>query len=160
MDRFTGIRRHAKGWNIEPPARIHTNIIFGPGKDLTPENVKKYNITHVINCAFDQDSPSWFRNQFPEKYACLNAQDSLNVDICQWYKTFEEVMDKFRTEPTSKTIYVHCQCGINRSGFLTLMYMCKKFQYPFDTVVNSILRQRPSALTNPSFMKQVKEFLQ
>lgn len=160
MDRFIGIRRHAKGWHVEPPARLHTKIVFGPGKDLTPANVQKYNITHVINCAFDQDSPSWFRQENPNKYICLNAQDSLNVDIRQWYTKFEEAMDKFRTESGSGTIYVHCQCGINRSGFLTLMYICKKFHYSFETAVNAILRQRPCALTNPAFMKQAKDFLQ
>jgi protein-tyrosine phosphatase len=121
---------------------------------------KKYNITHVINCAFDNDSPNWFRKQFPSQYVCLNAQDALNVDIRKWYRTFEDAMDTFRTDPTSGTIYVHCQCGINRSGFLTLMYICKKFHYPIETAIHAILRQRPSALTNSSFMKQAREFLQ
>jgi protein-tyrosine phosphatase len=160
MDRFTGIRRYARGWNIEPPARLHTNIVFGSGKDLTPENVKKYNITHVINCAFDIDSPSWFRKKYPQNYVCMNAIDTLQADIRTWYHLFEQSMDKFRTDPASKTIYIHCRCGINRSGFLTLMYICKKFQYPFDNAVTAILRQRPSALTNTSFMKQAHEFLQ
>lgn len=159
MDRYIGIRRHARGWNVEPPARLHPKIIFGSGKDLTPLNVQKYGITHVINCAFDQDSPAWFRQQNPTRYVCLNAQDSLNVDIRQWYETFESAMDRFRTDPSSRTIYVHCQCGINRSGFLTLMYICKKFHYPFDVAINAILRQRPCALTNPAFMKQAQEFL-
>jgi len=159
MDRFTGVRRHSKGWNNEPPARLHTNIVFGSGKDLTPANVKKYNITHVVNCAFDEDSPQWFRKLYPSKYACMNAQDSLKTDIRKWYDTFEKTMDNFRTDPTSKTIYVHCQCGINRSGFLILMYICKKFHYSFESAVQAILRQRPCALTNPSFMKQAHEFL-
>jgi len=160
MDRFTGIRRYAKGWHVEPPARLHTNIVFGSGKDLTPDNVKKYNITHVINCAFDKDSPSWFRNAYPRNYVCMNAIDNLACDIREWYSFFEKSMDQFRTDPTSKTIYVHCQCGVNRSGFLTLMYICKKFHYSFDNAVHAILRQRPSALTNQSFMKQAMEFLQ
>jgi len=159
MDRFSGIRRMSKGWNMEPPARLHPKIIFGSGKDLTPQNVDKYKITHVVNCAFDKDSPTWFRQKYPNNYVCLNAEDYLQVDIRKWYSKFETVMDKFRTDPTSGTIYVHCQCGINRSGFLTLMYICKKFHYPFDIAVNAILRQRPCALTNPTFMKQAQEFL-
>lgn len=159
MDRFIGVRRRAKGWDFEPPARLHTNIMFGSGKDLTPANVAKHNITHVVNCAYDKDSPSWFRERYPANYACMNAQDSLTTDIRKWYSYFESTMDTFLRDSTSKTIYVHCQCGINRSGFLSLMYICKKFHYPFDSAINVILTQRPSALTNQVFMKQAQEFL-
>lgn len=159
MDQYTSIRRNSHGWIADPPARLHTNILFGSGKDLTPANMVKYGITHVINCAYEKDSPAWFRTQYPSRYICLNADDSLDADIREWYAEFEEAMDSFRMDSTSKTIYVHCQCGINRSGFLTLMYICKKFNHPCDTAIKSILRQRPSALTNRTYMKQAHEFL-
>ena len=37
----------------------------------------------------------------------------------------------------------------------TKSFSVKKFGYDYDTVVRSILRQRPCALTNTSFEKQV-----
>jgi protein-tyrosine phosphatase len=152
-------RDHSRGWVNDPPAVIHPNVMFGSGKMLTIEFVKERNITHVINCAYDEDSPEWFRNVYPKKYACMNAQDSLITDITLWYPGFEKIMQKFLRENDSKVIFVHCQCGINRSGYLTLLYACLNFKFPLIETVKSIIKQRPCALTNPSFRIQVAEYI-
>ena len=91
-----------------------------------------------------------------KKYICLKAPDDLTSNILDWYPLFESKMQGFLSEVGSKTIYVHCQCGINRSGYLCLMYACKKLKFEYNEVVKSILTQRPCALTNPSFRKQVQ----
>ena len=152
-------RRRSVGWRNDPPAKIYTNIMFAAGEQLTERFALKHNITHVINCAFDQDSPEWFRTSSPHKYHCLNAVDSLDVDITHKFAEFEKVMDEFIREPDSGTVFVHCQCGINRSGFLALLYGCKKFGYSYDDMVKSILKQRPCALTNPVFKHQCFHFV-
>jgi len=143
------------GWANEPPAKIHPRILFGPGIYLSPGFVKMHNITHVINCAFDKDSPSWFREKHPEKYMCLEAIDGLDQDIMEWYPYFEETINKYLEESGSRTIYIHCQCGINRSGFMALLFACRKFGFPFETLRRIILKQRPCPLSNKSFEKQV-----
>jgi protein-tyrosine phosphatase len=153
-------RRRSNGWRNDLPAKIHTNIMFGSGEQLTKRFALKNNITHVINCAFDQDSPEWFRTSSPNKYHCMNAVDSLEADITEKFEEFEKVMNKFIREPDSAMIYVHCQCGINRSGFLALLYGCKKFGYSYDDMVTSILKQRPCALTNPTFKYQCFQFVE
>lgn len=158
-DEYYSYRRNSKGWEYDPPARIYTNIMFGSGQQLTKQFVEKHNITHVINCAHDQDSPEWFRNAFPLKYWSLGAQDSLTVNITEWFYEFEMVMNEFIRDPTSKMIFVHCQCGINRSGFLALLYGCKKFGYTFDEMVKTILVQRPCALTNSAFKEQCINYI-
>jgi protein-tyrosine phosphatase len=144
-----------KGWAVEPPAKIHPRILFGPGIYLSPGFVKMHKITHVINCAFDKDSPSWFRQKNPQNYICLEAIDSLSEDIMKWYPLFEETINKYLEDPDCEKIYVHCQCGMNRSGFMVLLFACKKFGFPFETVRRVILNQRPCALTNKTFEKQV-----
>lgn len=147
-------RRNSKGWQNDPPAQLHPRIMFGCKKiPLTPT------ITHVINCASDEMSPMWFKSRYPDKYVCLDAIDSVYVNITQWYPIFEETMNNFLSDPTCKTIYIHCECGVNRSGFLTLIYMCKKFGMPLETTIKNILSQRPCALTNPEFRKQVIEYI-
>lgn len=158
-DSLLGYRRNSRGWQQDPVASVHPLILFGAGETLTPEFVKKYSITHVVNCAYPEDSPSWFSSAFPEKYECLYAEDSLTEDIIKWYPRFECVMNTFLRSSDVMKIYVHCQCGINRSGFLTLIYICKKFGYTFDLVVRAILKQRPCALTNPTYMIQAKEYI-
>lgn len=152
-------RRNTRGWKSDPCAIVHPRIIFGPGNRLTPEFVEKYKITHVVNCADDDACPDWFRSGCSTNYACLNAEDNLKVLITNWYPEFQRIMDSFLQAPQSRTIYVHCQCGINRSGFLILLYVCKKFQYSYDMTVKSILSQRPCALTNPSFNTEVKRYI-
>ncbi len=154
-----GYRRFSLGWERDRIAKVHPCIMFGPGKTLTSEFAIKNNITHVINCAFDEHCPSWFKNSNADKYLCLNAVDNVQSNILQWYPLFESTMDKYLKDPTSKTIYVHCQCGINRSGFLVLIYICKKFKYSFEIAVKTILSQRPCALTNPSYMEQSKRYI-
>jgi protein-tyrosine phosphatase len=158
-DGWIAYRRNSRGWQVDSPARVHPSILFGSGEALTPSFIKKYNITHVINCAFDEDSPLWFREDYPFNYFCIEAVDTVISDIRNWFNLFEFTMNRFLTDPDSRVVYVHCQCGINRSGFLTLMYICKHFGYTFESSVKSILMQRPCALTNPSYFKQSQEYI-
>lgn len=158
-DSFYGIRRNTKGWQQDPPARIHTNILFGSGEMLTKDFIRQHDITHIINCAQEEDCPLWVREEFLYDYYCLNATDSMQSNILDWFPEFERALDSFLQHPKSKTIFIHCQCGINRSGFLSLLYACKKFGHSHDTMVKSILTQRPCALTNPSFKKQAFDYI-
>ena len=158
--RFQGGRiRYAmsrsQGWMVDPPAYIHPRILFGSGMALTPEFAEKHSITHVLNRAFDQDSPTWFREQFSNNYRRLNAVDSVDVNILDWYHSFETIIQAFLRDEGSKNVYVHCQCGINRSGFLCLNFMIQKLKIDLNDAIKAILRQRPCALTNPSFRQQV-----
>ena len=151
-------RRNSKGWEKDPPAYIHSRILFSSGPALTPEFAKKHNITHVINCAFDTDSPSWFSSSFPFNYKCLNAVDNPTANILDWYNTFERTMHEFLRSDGAKNVYVHCQCGMNRSGFLVLAFACRRLNMGFNQAIEIILSQRPCALTNPSYLQQVYRF--
>ena len=142
----------------DPPAFFHPRILVGPGAFLSPYFAQKYDITHVINCAFNDDSPSWWRLRHPTKYKVLNAVDSLQTNILDWYPEFEKTMHDFLREGTG-VVYVHCQAGMNRSGSLALAYTCKNLSMEFDSLVASVKKQRPCILQNPVFMNQVKEFI-
>ena len=152
-------RSQSKGWQRDPPARLHPNILFGSGEALTQGFVIKENISHVINCASDNDSPEWFRESYPTRYACINAIDSVDANITEWYPEFSRIMNTFLKDRDSRVIYVHCQCGINRSGFLALLFVCMRFGYPITNTIQSIVKQRGCALSNPSFKKQVAEYI-
>jgi hypothetical protein len=155
-----GIRRQSKGYLNDPPAQIHPMILIGAGAMLTPEFVKENRISHVINCAQDEMCPSWFSSAYPDKYKCINAIDSIHVNIVGWYPDFKETMQKFLREPGCTKVFVHCQCGINRSAFLTLLYVCDVFGFSMPKTHLSILFQRPCALTNTVFSRQVFDFLE
>jgi len=145
----------SRGYLVDPPALFHPHILVGAGEMLTPAFVKKYEITHVINCAQESDSPSWFKEKNPDKYYCINAEDSLSVNIMKWYPEFKAVLKHYLQDPEARKVFVHCQCGINRSAFLALMYVCDVFKFPFAGTELSVLKQRPCMMSNTSFREQV-----
>jgi hypothetical protein len=150
---------NSRGALLDPPALFHPNIIVGSGSMLTSTFVGKYNITHVINCAFPEHSPHWFRSRNPDKYECIEAVDSPDVSIVEWYPKFKETMDKFLRDPSSRRVYVHCQMGVNRSGFLALLYVCETFGYALKDVILGTIKQRPCLYQNPKFLKDVSDHL-
>jgi hypothetical protein len=157
MDDLASYRRRSRGWDKDGPAYVHPRILFGSGMMLTPAFIQKHNITHVINCAYEEDSPGWFKLSNPANYKCLEADDSITANIFNWYPAFENTLNLFMKDSTSETIYVHCQCGINRSGYLILIYAAKRLGFGIRDVFKSILQQRPCAFTNPAYRKQVEE---
>jgi hypothetical protein len=159
MDPFLSYRRNSRGPCSDPPAKVHPKIMFGPGFYLCDSFIEKHNITHIINCADESAVPTTVKTKFLEKYKCLNAIDSFSVNITDWYPEFEKIMNSFLRDNSSKVIYVNCQMGINRSGFLTTLYACIKFKYSYEAVTKAILLQRPCALMNPIFHQQVKAYI-
>lgn len=152
-------RRNSKGWIRDPIAKIHPRIYFGKAADVDIYTLSHRRITHVVNCAEDAVSREWFKISFPERYAFIGAIDDIKEDITRWYPQFETIMNTFLAHPDCQGIYVHCAAGMNRSGFLCLMYMCLKFGYDTESSIDSILKQRPCALTNPSFRNQSIEYI-
>jgi protein-tyrosine phosphatase len=140
-----------------PPAWAHPRILVGSGFALTPPFAVKYKISHVINCAFDDASPVWFKKSCPDKYVCLNAIDSEQVNILDWYPAFEQAMQRFLREGDG-VVYVHCQMGMNRSAYLALAYVCKNFHWDVNHVIQYMKAQRPIVFHNKRFMEQVLIF--
>lgn len=155
MDNLWGkYKRNSRGWDKDPPAIIHPRIWFGSSR--IPD--EPY-ITHVINCAEEEFNSEFFRLYYPENTVCLGAHDNIKEDITKYYPAFEDAMHKFLSDPNCRIVYVHCECGINRSGFLILIYMCLKLGLTLEEAVRAIQIQRPCALTNPSFKKQVIDYI-
>jgi hypothetical protein len=159
LDPFSAFRKLSRGILVDPPARLHPNILFGAGAMLTPEFIERHKITHIINCAFPQDCPEWVQKQYEDKYVCLQALDSMNVDITNWYPKFEFFMNQFLKEPNCCSVYVHCQAGVNRSGFLTILYCCMKLGYGLIPTCKAAVIQRPCCLKNYVFFQQVREYI-
>ena len=144
---------------VQPPAWFFPRILVGAGAMLTPDFVRYHEITHVINCAFPEDSPRWFQTFNRTKYVCLQAEDSLLANILVWYPKFELMLSTFLRDRGSKTVFVHCQCGINRSAFLALTYITKHFHLNYDETFRALKRQRPCMFSNTVFRKQTEEFV-
>jgi protein-tyrosine phosphatase len=142
-----------------PPAWFFPRILVGAGQMLTPLFAARYNITHVVNCAYPEHCPIWFQKTYPKNYVCLYAIDSPTVDILDWYPAFEDAMHRFLREPGTGTVFVHCHAGINRSASLALAYVCKNFGQDLESTLRSVITQRPIMFANRVFMNQVKTFI-
>ena len=154
---FNLLRNNSRGYKRDPPVFFHPRILVGSGEFLTPEFSEKNDITHVINCAFEEHSPTWFKNLYPNKYYCLESEDSEDLNILDWYDEFKYTLKKFLKE--SNNIYVHCQMGINRSAYLTLTYVCNEMNFPLYRTIITLLRIRPCMFQNKSYFYEVREFL-
>lgn len=142
----------------QSPAWFHPRVLVGPGAFLTPGFQQQHNITAVINCAFQEDSPLWYRITNPNTYDCIYAIDDVNQDIRIWYPEFATAMRTFLRD-TPGVVYVHCQAGINRSASLALAFVCKNFGADYDITMQSVIRQRPCMFQNRAFKRQVSEFV-
>jgi hypothetical protein len=144
----------------QPPAWFSARILVGPGEHLTRQMVRSAGITHVINCAQDGFCPGWWKHEHPDKYAVMNAIDSLEHNILDWYPRFEATLREFLRGSLHGVVYVHCHAGMNRSASLALAYVCKNYSFPLSLVVPAVRSQRPCILQNPVFMTQVQTFIQ
>jgi hypothetical protein len=156
-ENFQFLRNNSRGYRRDPPVFFHPRILVGSGEFLTPEFTEKNEITHVINCAFEEHSPSWFKTAHPDKYYCLQSEDSEDIIILDWYNEFKLIMKTFLRE--SKNIFVHCQLGINRSAYLTLAFVCKEMQFPLYRTIFTVLKIRPCIFQNKAYFYQVRDFL-
>jgi len=159
MDPFLQYRRNSKGFLRDSPARLHPCIMFGPGVFLSDKFIERNKITHVLNCASDGDVPSFVPTRLQSNYAVIHAVDSPLVNITSWFPIFTIHMDRFLQDPACTMVYVNCQAGMNRSGFLTVLYACIKFKYKFDDACRAVMLQRPCALMNPVFYTQVQAYI-
>jgi hypothetical protein len=150
---WTKYVRSSRGWRYDLNAQVHSKIKVGSAYKVEQK------ATHIVNCAEDCLGDPDFIEAYPERYACIGAIDSIEEDITEWYPAFQTAMDKFLSDPECTLIYVHCECGINRSAFLTLMYVCIKFGYPVETVLKSMLLQRPCMFTNMVYRKQSIDYI-
>ena len=152
-------RQPSRGWERDAIACLYPRIFVGAGCQFTQEVAATGKFTHVINCATPQDGPDWFAQKYPNNYVVLYAVDSLSVSILDWYSVFETTMLQFLRDPECENVYVHCQCGINRSAYLAMAFVCRRFGFSIGEVARSIVIQRPCALSNQVFWTQVSAFV-
>lgn len=151
--------RVSRGWRLDPIAHVHPRIYLGSANTVDIVTFHKLKITHVINCATSEYTSKTMKAEYGDRYECIDAIDDETFDITSVYPKFESIMNRFLADPESKNVYVHCQCGINRSAFLILMYMCLKFHISIESAVKNVALQRPCCFRNTAFRKQVMEYI-
>lgn len=120
---------------------------------LTPGFIEMHSITHVLNCAFDEAAPAWIKQKLG--YGCLYMEDAPDVVVEDYLRLAEVVLDAWLRDPKCKTVFIHCQAGVNRSASIAAGYVARKMRIPIREVMEKMLRQRPCVFHNASFVQQL-----
>lgn len=95
------------------------------------------------------------RSLFP-KYVGYCAADLPNYDMLQHFEScfsfIEEGMGR------GDIVLVHCLAGQNRSGFVVLGYLLRKFRWGLLEALKFCLERRGGILKNKGFQRQICEF--
>jgi hypothetical protein len=129
------LRYGTQGYKYDPPAYFHPCILVGAGEFLTPEFLDNHEITHVINCAFDEYSPIWFRETFPKNYICLEAYDNEETNILDWYPKFKEYMSLFLSSKNSHYYNINEKALYNAINIACLNDLINSLPNGLNTIV-------------------------
>jgi dual specificity phosphatase 12 len=53
-------------------------------------------------------------------------------------------------------VYVHCACGMSRSGSVAVAFIMDRTGLDFDEALYQVRKKRPIVLPNPSFQDQIQ----
>jgi protein-tyrosine phosphatase len=74
----------------------------------------------------------------------------------EWDRIIDASMFAYKNVMLGRKTLVTCQMGINRSGIITAMTVCQLAGVSGRAAVDLIQRQRPGALLNTSFVRQIE----
>ena len=137
--------------DVEPINHIIDNLYLGDfraGDDL--KILKEYNITHIINCAFN------LPNKFPKDivYKRLELRDEPNQPIIEKMKEAYE----FIKENKDKNIFIHCVYGKSRSGSVVIFYVMNELKMDFDSARDYVKNIRNIVDPNEGFKNELNKY--
>ena len=149
--KFFGIKNALYKKDSNPIDHIIDNIYLGDFR--TADNIdilKEYNITHIINCAFN------LPNKYPEQitYKRLELRDETDQPIIE---KLEEAY-QFIKENKDKNIFVHCVFGKSRSASVVIFYIMKEKKLNFNEAKNIVKNIRQIVEPNSGFENELNSY--
>ena len=149
--KFFGIKNAIYKKDTNPIDHIIDNIYLGDFRTADDINIlKEYNITHIINCAFN------LPNRFPNEitYKRLDLRDEPNQPIIE---KLEEAYE-FIKENKDKNIFVHCVFGKSRSSSVVIFYIMKEKKLNFQEAKNFVKNIRNIVEPNSGFELELNKY--
>jgi hypothetical protein len=75
-----------------------------------------------------------------------------------WLRKMVEFIDVSRR--AGNTVYVHCNAGVSRSGFVVTAYLMYEHRWARDQALEFVQSKRPQIQPNPAFMQRLAEWEQ
>ena len=114
------------------------------------EVLRQYNITHIINCAFN------LPNKYPNliTYKRLELRDEPDQPLIDKIK---EAYD-FIKENKDKNIFVHCVFGKSRSASVIIFYIMNEKKMKFQEARDFVKKIRNIVEPNPGFELELNKY--
>lgn len=123
---------------------------FRAAEDL--EVLKKYNITHIINCA--AYIPECFSSDI--KYLSLEMSDDKYQDLTECIKKAAFFIDDATLN--GGNVFIHCQQGVSRSASILISYIITKKGLSYDKALELVNSKRKVVKPNKYFKKQLQDY--
>nr|QFG74171.1 MAG: dual specificity phosphatase, catalytic domain protein [Megaviridae environmental sample] len=149
-------------WWLQDFAFFHTNINWSDQNEIHPhvyvgniysafnlEELKKNNITHVINCVSGLDNP--YEVDF--NYFNVDAIDDTQQDIGVYFAATSAFIEEAILN--NGNVFIHCICGVSRSVCIASAYIIKKEKTNVKDTIDGIALKRAQANPNPYFREQL-----
>ena len=148
------------------PGELLDYLFIGNMREArNPRVLRRFRITHVLNCAASPKSTSGededcFRYD-PDTsgvtaYEEFEARDNDGYPILSHFNRARKFIDEARD--SGGRALVHCEMGVNRSGAICIAYMMLAQNITLLKVLKMVKRERPVVLVNEGFQKQLIEF--
>lgn len=134
------------------PYKVFDHLYWGNAKVAADINLlQRLKITHVVNtcgeaCQVDYSSSGI-------KTLSINALDSSDYQMTQHIKKVYNYIESSRI--AKGKVYLHCQAGVNRSGFLITTYVMQHKKMDLVAAIKYCLKKRGVYLTNDNFLEQI-----
>jgi protein-tyrosine phosphatase/predicted kinase len=106
-------------------------------------------VSHIITCRNDPPRPD------VSSFAWLGI-DIDDVPDSKIMHFFDQTYNFI--EDAKVGVLVHCKQGVSRSATITIAYLMRKFNVPYEAAFNFVFSKRPFIDPNVGFRKQLKEY--
>ena len=137
--------------DVNPIDHIIDNLYLGDYRAADDMNIlKKYKITHIINCAFNL--PDNYQKEIV--YKRLDLKDESNQPLLEKMKEAY----KFIKENKDKNIFIHCVFGKSRSGSVAIFYIMNEKKVDYNTAKQMVQKIRKIVNPNEGFEKELTSY--
>ncbi|TMW47809.1 hypothetical protein DOY81_007109, partial [Sarcophaga bullata] len=122
------------------PAEILTNFLYLGSQDaLTPENIKKYQLTHILSIGIECPLKELSEELVLLYVPCLDLPETSLQEDGILKKSFDFIE---RARINSGRVLVHCNAGVSRSASIIIAYLMYHHDKDFITAYNHVKTRR------------------
>lgn len=134
--------------------KIIDGVYLGSYKTaMSLTTIQANKISHILCVGNEMENINKSNNQL--SFMKLEVEDTEEENILFNFSNTFAFIEEGRTK---SGVLIHCYGGISRSPTITMAYLMKKFNYPFDEAYNKVLMLKSDINPNPGFLEKLQNF--